>query len=142
MSSIPKGENEVAYLFCNQDAYSSYCKEYNEYWDWIEKRNEERYNTNQQHGKNYDSKNMMHTIRLLQSAQQILATGTLNISVNNREELLSIKAGEMEYEALLQKADDLITSIEKLYEISNLPEFPNSEKAIKTLISIRETLYK
>lgn len=142
LSSIPKGEKEVAYLFCNQDAYSSYCKEYNEYWDWIEKRNENRYETNAQHGKNYDSKNMMHTIRLLQSAQQILATGTLNISVNNREELLSIKAGEMEYEALLQKADDLITSIEKLYEISNLPEFPNSEKAIKTLISIRETLYK
>ena len=38
----------------------------------MEKRNEERYKTNQQHGKNYDSKNMMHTIRLLQSAEQIL----------------------------------------------------------------------
>ena len=141
LSSILKGEKEIAYLSCNLDGYSKYCKEYAEYWEWIEKRNEERYNTNQQHGKNYDSKNMMHTIRLLQTAEQILANGTLNIRVNNREELLAIKAGEMEYDALLQKADALIASIEQLYENSNLPEFPNSEKAIGILIAIREALY-
>lgn len=142
LSSILKGEKEIAYLSCNLEGYSKYCKDYSEYWEWIEKRNDERYNTNQQHGKNYDSKNMMHTIRLLQTAEQILATGNLNIRVNNREELLAIKAGEMEYDALLQKADNLIASIEQLNEISNLPEFPNSEKAISILISIREELYK
>jgi hypothetical protein len=141
LSSISKGEKEVAYLSCNQDGYSKYCKEYKEYWDWMEKRNEERYNTNQQHGKNYDSKNMMHTIRLLQTAEQILATGKLNIRVSNREELLSIKAGEKEYDDLLQMADDLIASIEKHYETSALQEKPDEEKAIATLIQIREELY-
>ena len=145
LSSIPKGEKEVAYLSCNQDGYSKYCKEYKEYkeyWDWMEKRNEERYNTNQQHGKNYDSKNMMHTIRLLQTAEQILSTGKLNIRVSNREELLSIKAGEKEYEDLLQMADDLISSIEKDYQTTSLPERPNEGKAIRTLITIREELYQ
>ncbi len=142
LSSIQKGKKEIAYLSCNLEGYSKYCKDYAEYWEWIEKRNDERYNTNQQHGKNYDSKNMMHTIRLLQTAEQILATGNLNIRVNNREELLAIKAGEMEYDALLQKADHLIASIEKLSETSNLLEFPNSEKAINILIAIREELYK
>lgn len=141
LSSIPKGEKEVAYLSCNQDGYSKYCKEYKEYWDWMEKRNEERYNTNQQHGKNYDSKNMMHTIRLLQTAEQILSTGKLNIRVSNREELLSIKAGEKEYDDLLQIADNLIASIENYYETSTLLEKPEEEKAIKTLIGIREELY-
>lgn len=141
LSSISKDEKEKAYLSCNLDGYSKYCKEYAEYWDWMEKRNEERYNTNQKHGKNYDSKNMMHTIRLLQSAKQILSTGTLNIKVDNREELLAIKAGEMEYEDLLQKADDLIISIENLYQTSTLPEKPNVEKAVNTLITIRTTLY-
>ncbi len=141
LSSITKDEKEKAYLSCNLEGYSKYCKEYAEYWDWMEKRNEERYNTNQKHGKNYDSKNMMHTIRLLQSAKQILSTGTLNIKVDNREELLAIKAGEMEYEDLLQKADDLIISIENLYQISTLPEKPNVVKAVNTLITIRTTLY-
>lgn len=37
LSSIPKGELMKAYLFFNQDAYSSYCKEYKEYWSWVEK---------------------------------------------------------------------------------------------------------
>lgn len=141
LSSIPKEEKELAYLFCNQEAYSSYCKDYKEYWEWIEKRNDERFNTNQQHGKNYDSKNMMHTIRLLQSAEQILKQGTLNIKVNNREELLSIKAGNMEYDDLLKKADDLIASIEAAYQTSSLQEVPNHEKGVATLIKIREILY-
>ena len=132
----------LGYLFCNQDGYSKYCKEYTEYWSWIDKRNEDRYNTNQQHGKNYDSKNMMHTIRHLQTAEQILSTGKLNIRVNNRAELLGIKAGNKEYDDLLQMADDLIISIEKHYETSTLQEKPNEEKVIQTLISIREELYK
>ncbi|MNQ85391.1 putative nucleotidyltransferase [compost metagenome] len=142
LSSIPKGEKQVAYLSCNQDGYSKYCKEYKEYWDWMEKRNEERYNTNQQHGKNYDSKNLMHTIRLLQTAEQILSTGKLNIRVSNREELLCIKAGKKEYDNLLQMADNLIASIEKHYETSTLQEKPDEEKVIKILIGIREELYK
>jgi predicted nucleotidyltransferase len=141
LSSIPKGEQELGYLSCNIEGYSKYCKEYAEYWDWMEKRNEERYKTNQEHGKNYDSKNMMHTIRLLQSAEQILATGTLNLKVTNRVELLAIKAGAIEYDALLQKADDLIARIEALYETSTLPETPDVEKATKVLIGMRESLY-
>lgn len=139
--SIPKDQEPVGYLSVNQDGYSKYCKEYTEYWEWIAKRNDERYNTNQQHGKNYDSKNMMHTIRLLQTAEQILQKGTLNIKVSNRAELLAIKAGEMEYDALLEMADTLIVSIEKHYQTSSLPERPDEKKAIQNLISIREILY-
>ena len=142
LSSIPNDEKEIGYLSCNQDGYSKYCKEYKEYWEWMEKRNEERYNTNQEHGKNYDSKNMMHTIRLLQTAEQILSKGTLNIRVSNREELIAIKAGAMEYDDLLQMADDLIVSIEKHYETSSLPESPDVEKVVGILVGIREELYK
>lgn len=141
LSSIPKGENEIGYLSCNIEGYSKYCKEYAEYWDWIEKRNNERYETNLQHGKNYDSKNMMHTIRLLQSAKQILANGTLDIRVNNREELLAIKAGQMEYDDLLTLADNLIEEIETCYQSSSLPEQPNFEKVISMLVKLREELY-
>jgi predicted nucleotidyltransferase len=148
LSSIPKGAAPIGYLSCNLEGYSKYCKEYAEYWDWIAKRNEERYKgivktshaTSQP--QNYDSKNMMHTIRLLQSAEQILATGNLNIKVDNREELLAIKSGAMEYEALLQKAEVLIETIEQLHKNSTLPETPNVEKATQILISIRTALYQ
>lgn len=141
VSSIPKGEKEMAYLFCNQDGYSKYCKEYKEYWDWIAKRNDDRYNTNQQHGKNYDSKNMMHTIRLLQTAEQILSTGKLTIRVTNRAELLDIKAGNKEYDDLLEMADNLIASIEAAYPLSNLPDVPDKERGEALLVTMRKMLY-
>ena len=38
-------------------------------------------------------------------------------------------------------ADNLIVSIENHYETSTLPEKPDEEKVIQTLIKIREELY-
>jgi len=141
VSSVPKDERPIAYLFCNLDAYSTYCKDYREYWKWVSERNEDRYNVNQHHGQNYDSKNMMHTIRLLQSCEQIFKTNSLNIRVENRDELLDIKAGNWSYEAVMEKAEALISSIEYYHSVSTLPEFPDLEKTTKVLIEIRENLY-
>lgn len=142
LSSVPKNEKPEAYLFFNQDAYSTYCKSYKEYWDWVEKRNEDRYNTNQKHGKNYDSKNMMHTIRLLQSAVNIFKNNKIEIRVKNRDELLDIKAGNWDYDDLLSYADELIEELNLLAEGSSLPDFPDKEKAEKILVEIREELYQ
>ncbi len=142
VSSVPKGEKPLAYLFCNLDAYSTYCKDYREYWKWVSERNEDRYNVNRNHGQNYDSKNMMHTIRLLQSCEQIFKTGSLNIRVDNRDELLDIKAGNRPYEAMMKKAEDLIRSIEYYHSVSALPEFPDMAKTTKILVEIREEVYK
>ena len=71
LSSIPKGETSVGLLYFNKDGYSVYCKRYKEYWDWVAKRNDDRYNTTMSHGKNYDSKNIMHVFRLLLTAKEI-----------------------------------------------------------------------
>jgi hypothetical protein len=141
VSHIPKGEKELALLFFNKDGYSAYCREYREYWEWVDNRNEERYRGTMQHGKNYDAKNMMHTIRLLQVAEEILSTGRLNVKRPNREELLSIKAGDAEYDDLLQQANDLIERIETSYEACSLPESPNEKVIEKILIEMRTELY-
>ena len=58
LSSIPKNEIQQCILYVNKDGYSTYCKEYREYWDWVEKRNDARFENTQKHGKNYDSKNI------------------------------------------------------------------------------------
>ena len=141
LSSVPKGEKPKTHLFFNQDSYSTYCKNYKEYWDWVEKRNDDRYNTNQKHGKNYDSKNMMHTIRLLQSAVNIFKNNKIEIRVNNREELLNIKAGKWNYDDLLFYADELLEELSVLNKNSTLQDFPDKEKVEKTLIEIRTQLY-
>lgn len=142
LSSIPKGEKEKTYLFFNLEGYSSYCKDYREYWEWVELRNEDRYLSNMGHGKGYDAKNMMHTIRLLQVAHEILSTGKLNVKRANREELLGIKSGKFEYEQLLQMADALMHDIEIAYEQSQLPTEPDRQLIESVLIKMREELYE
>jgi len=142
LSSIPNSESEIAYLFFNQDAYSIYCKEYREYWSWVEKRNDDRYQGNMEHGKDYDAKNMMHTIRLLQVALEIAETNNINVKRNNREELLSIKTGQFEYDDLLKMANEYIEKIEIAYNKSNLPNTVNKQKAEKILVEMRNELYQ
>lgn len=142
LSSISKGQVPHAYLFWNMDAYSLYCKEYKAYWDWEKKRNDDRYQTNLSHGKNYDSKNMMHTIRLLEVAEEILRDGKLNVKRPNREQLLDIKRGDVDYDDLLTMADKLMERIELNCATSALPVTPDKEMAERILVEIREELYK
>ena len=124
------------------EGYSLYCKEYKEYWDWVEERNDNRYQTNLNHGKNYDSKNMMHTIRLLQVAKEILRDGKLNVKRLNREQLLDIKSGNMDYDDLLAMADRLMESIESYCLTSTLPNAPDKDLAETVLVEMREELYE
>lgn len=142
LSSIPKGEKEIAYLSFNVEAYSSYCKADREYWIWVEERNQNRFKTNLNHGKNYDSKNMMHTLRLLQVAEEILRDGKLNVKRPNREELLLVKRGEKDYDELLAEADHLIDSVQQYALASSLQDKPDLIKVEEILVEMREQLYK
>lgn len=141
LSSISKGLEPVAIMSFNKSGYSKYCKEYREYWEWVEKRNDERYKNTLSHGKNYDAKNMMHTFRLLDMAHEIGETGKIVVRRPNRDFLLRIKAGEFAYNELVKMAEARIEVMEDIYEKSNLPETPDFNKANKTLIEIREKLY-
>ncbi|WP_406824297.1 DNA polymerase beta superfamily protein [Pedobacter sp. KACC 23697] len=141
VSSIPKGEKEIGYLFFNQDSYSSYCKEHNEYWEWVEKRNEERYKLNKTHGKDYDAKNMMHTIRLLQVALEIVCDGKLTVKRQNRDELLSIKRGDFDYDQVLKMAEKLMLKIEQETLTSKLQDKPDERQIECLLVEMRSTLY-
>lgn len=141
LSSIPKGEQEIGYLSFNAESYSMYCKEFKEYWDWVDKRNEDRYMDNKQHGKDYDAKNMMHTIRLLQVTEELLKTGELHVKRPNREELLAIRSGEFEYSALLAQSEALIERIDLAYEQTMLLESIDHQKLENILIEMRNELY-
>jgi predicted nucleotidyltransferase len=142
LSSIPKGEQPIGLLFFNKDGYSSYCKKYKEYWNWVKKRNEERYKTTVSHGKNYDSKNMMHTFRLLRMAKEIATEKTIHVKRTDRTFLLDIKQGKYEYDELVTWATELKTSLETLYAESSLPERPDLEKINTLLINIRTDYYQ
>jgi len=141
LSSTPKGAKLLTHLHFNQDGYTKYCKDYNEYWAWVDKRNESRYENNIQHGKNYDSKNMMHTFRLLDMAEEILATGKINVWRTNREELLKIRNGEWQYDELIKLAEAKMQAVEAAFKSSTLQEEPNYSKIENLLVDMRRRLY-
>jgi hypothetical protein len=141
-SPIDAAATLVAYLFFNQDAYSTHCKNFREYQKWITMRNDQRYQSTQKHGQGYDAKNMMHTIRLLQVAQELIETGILNVYRKNREELLAIKNGTYPYETVLEKATALMNCIEQKVSQSALPDYPDKTRIQNLLVMIREALYQ
>jgi hypothetical protein len=140
LSSIPKGEEQVALMYFNRDGYSKYCKEHKEYWDWVSKRNEVRYQGTITHGKSYDAKNMMHTFRLLEMAIEIAQEGRINVMRPNRKFLLGIKSGDYEFDYLIKLADDKKQEMDEAFTRSNLPEAPNLVKIEKWLVEARSTL--
>ena len=142
LSSIPKGLEPLAVMSFNKSGYSKYCKDYKEYWEWVEKRNDARYKNTLSHGKNYDAKNMMHTFRLLDMAEEIAETGQIVVRRPNREFLLKIKSGAFEYNELLEIAEERISKMDTLYQHSALPESPDLEKINRTLIEVRKQFYK
>jgi uncharacterized protein len=142
LSSVPAGLQPKAILYFNKDGYSVYCKEYKQYWEWVESRNEERYENTVSHGKNYDAKNMMHVFRLLNMAEEIARYKKVNVRRSERGWLLKIRAGEFQYEDLLSQAEDKINLVDELFSKSDLPNVPDNLAAEDVLYEIREALYK
>jgi predicted nucleotidyltransferase len=141
LSSVPKSEMPIAVLYFNVDGYSTYCKKYKEYWNWVEKRNEERYKSNISHSKNYDAKNMMHTFRLLHMAKEIGLKNEINVRRTDRDYLLSIKNAEYEYDNLVSKAEEMKEELNTIYDNSQLMDKPDLDIVNKLVYEIRNSFY-
>jgi hypothetical protein len=141
LSSIPKQEQQIGLMYFNRNGYSTYCKEYNEYWSWVEKRNEARYQNTKSHGKNYDAKNMMHVFRLLEMAIEIGKYKQVNVRRPNREFLLKIKSGEFEYDDLLKMADDKQEEMVEAFKNSDLRTKPDLAYLNELAFELRDELY-
>lgn len=141
VSAVPKGIAPLAYLAFHKDSYSMYCKDYRAYWDWVAVRNDARYQSTLEHGKNYDAKNMMHTFRLLGMAEDIAYQGKIVVRRPDRAFLLQIRRGTFSYEELMDMAKDKLARIEELFDKSDLPSVPDLHKAEEWLVKTREQYY-
>lgn len=141
LSDVPKGSLPEFFLQFNKDGYSTYCKEYREYWDWVENRNEARFSDNMLHGKGYDGKNISHCHRLLDMAIEIGEGKGINVRRPNREQLLSIRKGEYDYDLLVSEAEQKIKRMDEVFESSSLPESIDHETINNLLLEMRAKRY-
>ena len=136
-SSVPRDALPVAWMHCNQDAFRAHCKAHREYWEWVSARNEERYLVNSEHGRGYDSKNLMHTLRLLDMAHEIATDGMLRVRRPNRDYLLRVRAGGFDYQDLVALAEEKLASARQAFEQSSLPDQPDRDAVNAALGEIR-----
>lgn len=142
LDSVGKGEAPLFHLLYNKNGYVSECRKYKEHQDWIKNRNEARYQNNLGH--NYDSKNMMHCIRLLTMAIEIGKEGKFILDrnqVGDRDYLMSIRKHEFPYEEIKNKADQLKKEVDALIETSSLPNSVDHNMVNNLLIEIRTKVY-
>ncbi|NME71898.1 DNA polymerase beta superfamily protein [Flammeovirga aprica] len=141
LSSVPKEALQEGLLYCNKEGFSTYCKKYKEYWNWVEKRNESRYESTLSHGKNYDAKNMMHVFRLLDMAIEIGKNKKFMVERPNRAFLLGVKSGEYEYDDLIELTNDKQKELKEAFGNSTLQTTPDSDEINRILYEIRNRFY-
>jgi predicted nucleotidyltransferase len=136
-SSVPIEAKPVAWLNCNVDAFKAHCRAHREYWQWVQERNEERYRTNKEHGLEYDTKNIMHTFRLLDMALEIAKEGVVIVRRPNASWLLEVREGKLTYDEILTQAEERLVEIRTAFENSNLPTEPDRDKIADLLREIQ-----
>lgn len=137
LSSVPKDMEPQAVISYNKDGYSSHCKDYKEYQDWLNKRNTQRYVDNQTHGQKIDGKNMLHCRRLLDMAIEIAETGTITVRRPNADYLLKIRRGEVPLPEIIETAEADLLRLNELFAKSNLPDEPSKDFMNDLLLSVR-----
>lgn len=140
LSSIPKGEKPICFMTYNKDAYTCHCREYKEYQEWVEKRNQKRYSKAVEAG--YNQKNMCHCVRLLTMAKEISEGKGFNLwRTDDRDFLMGIKNGDYTYEYLIDYSEKLLADVNENLPKSNLPDEVDKNFVNELLIDCRMEYY-
>ncbi len=136
--SIPRDdevERCAGLLIFNQFAYEKAMRDHQHYWNWMRNRNETRWRDQESGSIDYDAKNLMHTFRLILSAEHIFQEGLplVRFEGNSLQFLLSIRAGNHAYDDLVRRAEEKVEKLIEMRSHSSLPDAPDNQ-AITNLL--------
>jgi len=112
-------------LLAAERRYTTARNEWKQYQSWLKQRNPARAALEAQHG--YDTKHAMHLVRLQRMAIEVLQTGELRVTRDDREQLLAIRDGALSYDALMAECDQLAARIDSAAHDSRLPAKPDHD---------------
>jgi len=142
LTSIPKMSNFIGLISYIKDAYSTHCKDFNEYQTWLKNKNEQRWIDVKNHNQKIDGKNMMHCRRLLNMSREIASGKGIIVKRPDSIELLKIRKGEIDLQTLIDSVQNDIKEIDLLFDNSNLPDDINDNLINNILVKIRKDYYK
>lgn len=130
--NVPKEEREntLGMLVWQEDGYKRAVVEWKQYHEWMKVRNPARWEI-QERGLDFDAKNMLHTIRLLYSAENIVKNGEpiVRFEGDTLAFLRKIREGVFSFEELMAVAEEKMAIVDSLKNSCGLPESVNSKKA-------------
>lgn len=138
LSEVPKGEIRLGVVSFNKDGYSTHCRDYKEYMEWMNNRNTHRYVEIENHNQKIDGKNMMHCRRLIDTALEIATLKTINVRRPNKDYLLDIRKGKLDLDHLLKTAEEDILKINQIFDECDLPKDTDRKFINDLLIQIRK----
>ena len=143
LSSVSKGEKPICYLSYNENGYTKHCVDYKNYQDWVKVRNPKRYESNLH--KNYDSKSICHSMRLITMGCELAEGKGLLLDrneVGDRDFLMKIRNHQFEYDELMEFVIKKQNEMNEAMKTSTLPEHIDVDLVNDILIDIRKNLYK
>lgn len=139
LSSIPKEESlKFTVMSYNKDGYIKHCKDYNQYQEWLEKRNTQRYVDVEGHNQQIDGKNLLHCRRLLDMCMEIAQNGTITVRRPNASELLKIRRGEVDLDTIINQAEEDLKNLEDYYAKCSLPDSVDRDFVNNLLLKVRK----
>lgn len=141
LSSIDdKNDIPICHISFNSNGFQEHCRKYKEYKDWEKNRNPQRYESNL--NKTYDSKNMMHCMRLMHMGKEIAEGQGVNLERTwDRELLLNIRNHKYEYDELIAMVDNEKTAMDKAIAESTLKEHIDVDLVKHILSNARKQFY-
>ena len=96
----------IGLLAFDKQAFEIAKRQYRQYWQWRRERNEDRWRSQERGEMDYDAKNMMHLVRMLYSAENIVAAGAplVRFSGEKLSVLMSIRRGERTFGEIMDLA--------------------------------------
>ena len=114
--------------------------DHHNYWAWRRDRNEARWQQQERGELDFDSKNMMHTVRLLLSGKSLMKFGRpiVRFTGDDLSLLMSIREGRLSFDEIMSIAQDILTDCERVKATADLPDVCNVTQANALLWEVTE----
>ena len=116
--------------------YQAALNHWNHYREWCRSRDPARAELERKHG--YDTQHAVHLLRLLAMGAEILETGRVHIYRHDRQWLRAVLDGLLSYEELLDLVDDCEMRLDRLVNLSPLPDDADAQAAEALIVELQE----
>lgn len=110
-------------VLVREKRYRTAKREWDSYQTWLKQRNPKRAAIEKEFG--FDLKHVVHLIRLLRMAREILEEGVVRVKRPDAEELLAIRRGAWTYEQIIEFAEREDENLNEVVKNCTLPKVPD-----------------